>query len=342
VRAQDEIMSILARNAGLLVAALALVTACSNADDSVSNQAAGSSPSNMPSFGGVAPYASGVAMGGAATATDMRFEAGGVPNARPQSTIGGAPHASANSVLGGAPTANGGAPTTNGGAPTANGGASAPATASGTATGGGSTGLAGTSSSSAAAYRKEGDGKTTLVFVNQCTKPVNYRGSDIPGGTIAAGALTSVDIGTATQALSSKRYWGWVGADPGAERHSLAEFTFNTDFYAMDWYNISYVDAFNLPLAILPAARPKCRQLICPQDFLAACPVVGQYRDADGNLSSCVSPNRDDPNSPVPLLFEQCDDAYAWSGDDQKGTDKSPMVGCEVEDFDIVFCPETP
>jgi hypothetical protein len=42
------------------------------------------------------------------------------------------------------------------------------------------------------------------------------------------------------------------------------------------------------------------------------------------------------------LLFEQCDDAYAWSGDDQNGTDPSPMVGCQVEDFDIEFCPEAP
>ncbi|HMA96829.1 MAG TPA: thaumatin family protein, partial [Polyangiaceae bacterium] len=188
--------------------------------------------------------------------------------------------------------------------------------------------------------RKEGDNKTTLVFVNYCTQTVTYRGSDIAGGTVAPGASVCVDIGNATDAISSKRYWGYVGTDPGAEHHSLAEFTFNTDFYDMDWYNISYVDAFNLPLAILPMARPKCRQLICPQDYLGACPAEGQYRDISGAVVSCVSPNRDDPNGPVVQLFEQCNDAYAWSGDDQTGSDPSPMIGCEVEDFEIVFCPK--
>ena len=54
---------------------------------------------------------------------------------------------------------------------------------------------------------------------------------------------------------------------------------------------------------------------------------------------SCVSPARDDPESPVALYFEACDDAYAWSGDDQHGTDTSPMRACAGEDWDIVFCP---
>jgi hypothetical protein len=190
--------------------------------------------------------------------------------------------------------------------------------------------------------RKEGDGRTTLVFVNACAQAVTYRGSEIAGGTLAPGAFACVDVGSATEAISSKRYWGYTGTDPGAERHTLAEFTLNSDFYDLDWYNISHVDAHNLPMAILPSARPKCRQLSCPEDFLASCPAAGQYRDGNGELVACVSPDRDDPNNPVVLLFEQCDDAYAWSGDDQHGTDVSPMIGCEVEDFDIVFCPGAP
>lgn len=191
----------------------------------------------------------------------------------------------------------------------------------------------------AADCRNEADGKTTLVFVNSCAMSVTFRGSDIAGGTLAPGAFACVNVGTATEAISSKRYWGFAGADPGAEHYTLAEFTFNSDFYDLDWYNISHVDAHNLPMAILPSARPNCRQLSCPQDFLAACPAAGQSRDASGTVVSCVSPNRDDPTNSVVLLFEHCDDAYAWSGDDQDGTDVSPMVGCQVEDFDIVFCP---
>jgi hypothetical protein len=188
--------------------------------------------------------------------------------------------------------------------------------------------------------RSPGDGKTTLVFVNRCPSPVTFAGSDITGGTLASGAFQCVDVGDATQAISGKRYWGWVGADPGAERHSLAEFTFNTSFQDFDWYDISFVDAFNLPMQIVPVGHADCKTLTCAVDFLAGCPVAGQYRDATGNLVACVSPNRDDPQSPVVQYFEACDDAYAWSGDDANGTDPSPMRACAGEDYDIVFCPE--
>jgi hypothetical protein len=240
---------------------------------------------------------------------------------------GGNATTSAATTLGGADGNQGGNPS-RGGSPTPTGAA----------------GSAGSSNSShttpgAIDCRNEGDGKTTLVFVNDCSQTLTFRGSDIAGGTLAPGAFACVDVGTSTETLSSKRYWGWVGTDPGSGRYTLAEFTFNTDFYSLDWYDISHVDAHNLPMAIRPSERAKCRELSCPQDFLASCPAVGQFRDEAGNLISCVSPNRDDPNNTVVLLFEQCDDAYAWSGDDQKGTDPSPMIGCEVEDFDIVFCP---
>jgi hypothetical protein len=187
--------------------------------------------------------------------------------------------------------------------------------------------------------RVEGDGRTTLVFVNGCTSTLGYAGSDIPGGTLAPGAFVCVDIGSATESIASKRYWGWLGADPGAERHTLAEFTFNTSFHDFDWYNISHVDAFNLPMQIVPVDRPDCRTLTCATDFLSNCPSEGQYRDATGQVIACVSPRRDDAQSPVVQYFETCDDAYAWSGDDANGSDPSPMCACAGEDWDIVFCP---
>lgn len=187
--------------------------------------------------------------------------------------------------------------------------------------------------------RIEGDRKTTLVFVNRCAAALSYAGSDIAGGTLQPGELRCVDIGSDLEALNSKRYWGWIGADPGPERHTLAEFTFNTSFYDYDWYNISMVDAFNLPMAIVPVNRPSCQTLSCPAELLAGCPAAGQIRDASGHLVACYSPDRDDPNSPVAKYFESCDDAYAWSGDDAQGSDPSPMRACAGEDWDIVFCP---
>jgi hypothetical protein len=190
-----------------------------------------------------------------------------------------------------------------------------------------------------ASCAQDGDHKTTLVFVNHCMKPVTFSGSDIAGGMIAAQGTTCVDIGSDTEPLSSKRYWGFIGEDPGPGRHTLAELTFNTDFNDFDWYNISHVDSHNLPMQIVPLARPTCDTLTCAQDFLAACPEVGQYRGASGELLACVNPRRDDGTSPVALYFEACDDAYAWSGDDQHGDDPSPVRACDGEDWAIVFCP---
>ena len=210
----------------------------------------------------------------------------------------------------------GGAPTSNGGAPTSNGGG--------------------------ANCARPGDGRTTLLFVNGCDAPVTFRGSDIDDGVLAPGAASCVDIGSDVEELSSKRYWGFRGRDPGAEHHSLAEFTFNTDFNDFDWYNISYVDAFNLPLQITPLERPKCKVLTCATNLLPECPSVGRFEDSQGELVACVSPNRDDAMSPVALYFESCDDAYAWSGDDQKGDDPSPMRACAGEDWQISFCPSAP
>lgn len=188
--------------------------------------------------------------------------------------------------------------------------------------------------------RAEGDGTTTAVFVNRCAAPLEIRGSDIEGATVAPGAFVCRDLGTATEELSSKRYWGFVGEDPGGEHHTLAEFTFNTDFNDFDWYNISHVDAHNLTMQIAPLDRDSCATLTCSDTaLLTDCPAVGRYTGAGSELIACVSPDRDNASSPVAEFFERCDDAYAWSGDDQQGDDPSPVRACAGEDWAIVFCP---
>lgn len=179
-----------------------------------------------------------------------------------------------------------------------------------------------------------GDGRTTVTFRNLCAKTVSFRGSDIDGADLAPGQSACRDVGSSTEKISSKRYWGFAGVDPGAGRYSLAEFTFNTDFNDFDWYDLSHVDAFNLPLQIVAIDKPDCRRLTCAEDLLASCPVEGCY-PSSGPIESCVSPNRDDPNNPVAKYFDaQCVDAYSWSGDD-----KESMVACAGEDYEVVFCP---
>lgn len=178
------------------------------------------------------------------------------------------------------------------------------------------------------------------MFINRCASAVEVRGSDIEAASVAAGAFVCRELGTDVDELPAKRYWGFIGADPGAEHHTLAEFTFNTDFNDFDWYNISHVDAHNLTMQIAPLDRPDCDTLTCADTaLLTDCPEVGRRTDDQGALISCYSPERDNPRSPVALHFEACDEGYAWSGDDQHGDDPSPVRACAGEDWAIVFCP---
>lgn len=274
------------------------------------------------------------------------------PGAGGSSTTGGASAegatASVSAASGGAATAQGGsspasATTSAGGANTAtsqSSGGSAGQSGDGDTSGGGASSTTGSVLVPPIDCRSDGDGRTTLVFVNRCRAAVTVRGSDIEAASVAAGDFVCVDIGSAAEELPSKRYWGFTGADPGAEHHTLAEFTFNTDFNDFDWYNISHVDAFNLPMQIVPVERPDCATLTCADDLVAGCPDEGRFEDENGELVACVSPDRDNGGSPVALYFESCDDAYAWSGDDQNGDDPSPVRACAGEDWDIVFCPE--
>ncbi|HWP08377.1 MAG TPA: thaumatin family protein [Polyangiaceae bacterium] len=308
-----------------IVFALAVIAiaACSSGDDASDG-----------AHGGAASSASGgkAAMGAGGTAGKAGDSASGGSAGR-VGRAGTAGRDNAGSANGGAPNVAGKGGASNGGASNAsNGGAGREAQ-------GGEGATSGERSETGGACAVDGDHKTTLVFVNHCLTPVTFEGSDISGQTLPPGGEACVSIGSDTETLSAKRYWGYAGEDPGAEHHTLAEFTFNTDFNDFDWYNISHVDAFNLPMQIVPRDRPDCDTLSCSADFLADCPDEGKYRDDSGNVVACVSPERDDGSSAVAQYFESCDDAYAWSGDDQHGDDPSPVRACAGEDWDIVFCP---
>jgi hypothetical protein len=183
--------------------------------------------------------------------------------------------------------------------------------------------------------RKKGDGKSTITMVNHCGEPLSFAGSDIEGGLLQPGDHACRDVGDAVTELPAIRFWGYIGMDPGGERYTLAELTLNTDFNDFDWYNISHVDAHNLPMQVSAFEMPNCRTLTCADSLIPNCPAEGQLKDAQGKVISCFSPNRDDQNSTVAKYFEAgCADAYSWSGDDQES-----VVACAGEDYDVVFCP---
>jgi hypothetical protein len=263
----------------------------------------------------------------------------GTPSSDPESTSASSETSGGTESAGGAAASAAAGPSSGGAGPAGGTSNASAASTGGNASNGSSVGTGGNGGGSAGARTgsdgpvdcyADGDGLTTIAFVNRCDEALTFRGSDIDGGDVEPGEFVCRDVGDDITTLSAKRYWAFIGSDPGGEHHTLAEFTFNTDFYDFDWYNISHVDAHNLPMQIVPVARPDCQTLTCAEDFLSNC----------GKLVACVSPERDNPNSPVAQYFEACDDAYAWSGDDQMGDDPSPVRSCAGEDWEIVFCPE--
>jgi hypothetical protein len=222
-----------------------------------------------------------------------------------------------------------------GGGPGSSGASSVAGSGGAGASTGGTPGAGGTPGVGPIDCRKKGDDESTITLINRCGEPLSFAGTDIEGGVLQPGEHACRDVGDAVTELPAIRFWGYIGADPGGERYTLAELTLNTDFNDFDWYNISHVDAHNLPMQVSAFEMPQCRTLTCAESLIPNCPAEGQLKDAQGKVISCFSPHRDDENSTVAKYFEAgCADAYSWSGDDQES-----VVACAGEDYDVVFCP---
>jgi hypothetical protein len=219
------------------------------------------------------------------------------------------------------------------------GGGAAPTAGTGGASGSGAAGTTGAAGAAFDLSRVDclvaGDGKTSVALVNHCRVPLSFAGSQNQSGQLAPDQFQCRDVGNATDTLPAIRYWGFAAPDPGLGHYTLAEFTFNTTFNDFDWYNISHVDASNLPMQIVARGMPKCRTLTCAESLLPGCPAIGQLKSPAGDVISCVSPEPNAPQSVVAQYFEKaCPDAYSWSGDDA-----GSVVACAGEDYVIVFCP---
>lgn len=107
----------------------------------------------------------------------------------------------------------------------------------------------------------------------------------------------------------------------GQQPVSLAEFNFDQADSLAPWYDVSYVDAFSLPITIQPDNAPPppsgggaCQQMGCPDDLLPYCPPADLTTNPDGGAPMlCVNPNRDAQTDYSNNLSAQCPYAYTWS-----------------------------
>ncbi|KAL6010740.1 hypothetical protein ACLOJK_001182 [Asimina triloba] len=147
-----------------------------------------------------------------------------------------------------------------------------------------------------------------------------------------------------TGACGTSLKCGGASGEPPA---TLAEFT----LAAPDFYDVSLVDGFNLPMVVKPVnGQGNCSVVACDGDLLAKCPSELAAK-AQGKTVGCRSactvfgtdqyccsgvyqnPTTCQPTSYSKLFKSQCPTAYSYAYDDP-----TSIMTCSSTDYIISFC----
>lgn len=223
----------------------------------------------------------------------------------------------------------------------------------------------------------------TFVFTNKCGEAI-YPGA-VTGGRSPAFPTTGFALQPGAGATFpdvpagwSGRIWGRRGCSTDASGRfvcasgdcgtgqvqcngagnqapsTLAEFTLNGDG-GKDFYDISNVDGFNVPIQIQPAnaPTPSCAVVTCAADINAACPPELAAKAADGATVGCKSaclafntdqfccrgeygtPDRCGPSGYSQFFKQMCPQAYSYAYDDKSST----FTCASGANYQITFCP---
>ncbi|RSM87576.1 Thaumatin pathogenesis-like protein [Kibdelosporangium aridum] len=129
----------------------------------------------------------------------------------------------------------------------------------------------------------------------------------------------------------------------GEQPASLAEFNFDRKDALAPWYNVSYVNAFSLPITIEPrdASAPpgstECEWVGCSQNLLPFCPPANLSRWDDGTPMLCTNPNRDAKTPYSEAISSRCPKAYAWSKQDTEPGNQVVRQCRQCSGFTVTF-----
>jgi hypothetical protein len=206
-----------------------------------------------------------------------------------------------------------------------------------------------------------------LYIENRCTYAIwNFA---LPQNTFPGSIPLKMDSGQAVVVgwpnKWSGRIWprsactGTGGALKCAQtgNDTLVEFTLTAGM-ASDWYDISLVDGFTIPAAIIQLDAPwtpsptyvpggklgadgQCGSPVCAVDLLVNCPASQQRKDASGKVVVCV--NGQNPG-PIATYFKTgCPTSYSWPFDDPQSLFTCPDFvqnnGAGSKDYKIIYCP---
>ncbi|XP_021756117.1 thaumatin-like protein 1 [Chenopodium quinoa] len=139
----------------------------------------------------------------------------------------------------------------------------------------------------------------------------------------------------------------------GAPPATLAEFTLGGSMNK-DFYDISLVDGFNLPLSVVPqGVTNECPATSCAADLNTQCPDSLSFKDTKGSTIGCKSaclafnqpqycctgeyktPQTCPPTNQSLYFKNQCPQAYSYAYDDPTSTFTCPTG----VNYFITFCP---
>jgi hypothetical protein len=204
----------------------------------------------------------------------------------------------------------------------------------------------------------------TYTVVNQCTQTVwaaVLPATTFPGGLVEMAPGYAFSVGVADG--WSGRIWGKTGCTTAngktacasdAYPASLAELTLDSSPTGQDFYDVSLVDGFNLPIEIVAdghtpdAGHPyNCGDPTCAVDLNATCPAPLQDI-VDGSVLACAndeckvlgdndaaSPDCIYPNDYTRFFKSACPTAYSYPYDDPTST----FTCGGTNSYTIVFCP---
>ncbi|KAL1452685.1 hypothetical protein WDU94_006890 [Cyamophila willieti] len=204
-----------------------------------------------------------------------------------------------------------------------------------------------------------------ISFTNKCSYtvwPGTLTGGQkaqlaLTGFELAPGASNSVDVPSPW----SGRFWGRTGCSNKGGRFScdaadcasgqvacngagaippatLAELTIAPNG-GQDFYDISNVDGFNVPMSIAPqGGTGDCKKTSCPADINSGCPAELQLKGSHGNVAACKSaclalnqpqycctgaystPATCPPTKYSQYFKNKCPQAYSYAYDDTTST----------------------
>ncbi|KAL0396141.1 UNVERIFIED_CONTAM: Thaumatin-like protein 1 [Sesamum calycinum] len=223
-------------------------------------------------------------------------------------------------------------------------------------------------------FQSKGVGGATFTFVNKCSQTIwpAILGSprlESTGFELPKGASRAFQAPTGW----SGRFWGRTGCTfdgsghgscatgdcgsgqmecngAGATAATLAEFTLGTG--SMDFYDVSLVDGYNLPLMVdVRGGSGQCASTGCLEDLNQRCPAELRTEGGGACRSACDAFNTPEycckgeygsPSTCKPSMYSQlfknaCPKSYSYAYDDATST-----FTCTAADYVITFCPSLP